>query len=535
MTDNPSYRGGQGQGRPGDEYYDDRYARPQEDRATPARTRRGRLPARAGRLPAPSRAATPTTAADQALPDQRGGYPEQGGYPDQRGGYPDQGGYPTSAAATRASGGYPDQGGYPTSAAATPTSAAATAAGPAGGYGGQQRQGGYDAGDYGRPAPAAGYGALRRLRAPAGRLRPYPGRPAYPDQGGYGTPSQRRRLPRAGRRLRPGLRRRPGIRPAGLRPARLRPLRRRPAVRRLRAAAGYAEPGRDYDYGQPPRRRLRPRRLRPGRLPAAGADGHPAARRRQRPHLPAARGRQRHRPRPGRAVPAARHRRVASPPGDPVGRPGRAAVRPQLHQRHHRQQRAGAGVAAGRRRRDPAGPLRDHRPHPLSHAGRASAAVLRPRVDRRPSIVTLPKCSGTVRRDGDAGRRGRQMQGLVLQLTRAGFLMLLWLFIWSVLRILRTDIYAPTGAVMVRRGLGVARHAAAVAPAPDTRPLSGGDRRGAGRHPHHAGRPAGADRPRRRLHAGAHRRLRLDAARPAVSARLGMVRRRSRIDQRHIP
>ena len=47
------------------------------------------------------------------------------------------------------------------------------------------------------------------------------------------------------------------------------------------------------------------------------------------------------------------------------------------------------------------------------------------------------------------------MQGLVLQLSRAGFLMLLWLFIWSVLRILRTDIYAPTGAVMVRRGLAL--------------------------------------------------------------------------------
>jgi len=31
------------------------------------------------------------------------------------------------------------------------------------------------------------------------------------------------------------------------------------------------------------------------------------------------------------------------------------------------------------------------------------------------------------------------MQGLVLQLTRAGFLMLLWLFIWSVLRILRNS------------------------------------------------------------------------------------------------
>jgi pSer/pThr/pTyr-binding forkhead associated (FHA) protein len=47
------------------------------------------------------------------------------------------------------------------------------------------------------------------------------------------------------------------------------------------------------------------------------------------------------------------------------------------------------------------------------------------------------------------------MQGLVLQLTRAGFLLLLWLFIWSVLRILKTDIYAPTGAVMVRRGLAL--------------------------------------------------------------------------------
>lgn len=47
------------------------------------------------------------------------------------------------------------------------------------------------------------------------------------------------------------------------------------------------------------------------------------------------------------------------------------------------------------------------------------------------------------------------MQGLVLQLTRAGFLLLLWVFIWSVLRILRTDIYAPSGAVMARRGLAL--------------------------------------------------------------------------------
>ena len=47
------------------------------------------------------------------------------------------------------------------------------------------------------------------------------------------------------------------------------------------------------------------------------------------------------------------------------------------------------------------------------------------------------------------------MQGIVLQLTRVGFLLLLWLFIWSVLRILRTDLYAPTGAVMVKRGLAL--------------------------------------------------------------------------------
>jgi len=33
--------------------------------------------------------------------------------------------------------------------------------------------------------------------------------------------------------------------------------------------------------------------------------------------------------------------------------------------------------------------------------------------------------------------------------------LLLWLFIFAVLRILRTDIYAPTGAVMVRRGLAL--------------------------------------------------------------------------------
>ena len=97
------------------------------------------------------------------------------------------------------------------------------------------------------------------------------------------------------------------------------------------------------------------------------------------------------------------------------------------------------------------------------------------------------------------------MQGLVLQLTRSGFL-LLWLFIWSVLRILRTDIYAPTGrswsaAAALRAPLlpsqhrHGARHLVVTEGAAGTRITLGS--------------PAGADRPGRRLDAGAHRRLRL--------------------------
>ena len=61
------------------------------------------------------------------------------------------------------------------------------------------------------------------------------------------------------------------------------------------------------------------------------------------------------------------------------------------------------------------------------------------------------------------------MQGLVLQLTRVGFLLLLWLFIWSVLRILRTDIYAPTGAVMAN---AVANALASFGAMPTALPLS---------------------------------------------------------------
>ncbi|TSD99218.1 FHA domain-containing protein [Skermania sp. ID1734] len=43
------------------------------------------------------------------------------------------------------------------------------------------------------------------------------------------------------------------------------------------------------------------------------------------------------------------------------------------------------------------------------------------------------------------------MQGLILQLTRAGFLLLLWLFVWAVLRTLRSDIYAASGIRLAPR------------------------------------------------------------------------------------
>ena len=78
MTDNPSYRGGQGPGQPGDDYYD---VRPPGRGAPRARTRRsqgGYPPAPAAGQPAaaapaatPSRAATPTRAATRTRATRR--------------------------------------------------------------------------------------------------------------------------------------------------------------------------------------------------------------------------------------------------------------------------------------------------------------------------------------------------------------------------------------------------------------------------------------------------------------------------------
>ncbi|MCV7169563.1 DUF3662 domain-containing protein, partial [Mycobacterium manitobense] len=114
MTDNPTYRGGgQGQGRPGDEYYDERYGRQGDDPRA-------------------------------AYPPEQGGYPaQQGGEPNYppRGGYPEQGGYPDGGGYPEGGGGYPDQGGYP-----PPSYEQRGPAGP-GGYGpppGPPPAGGYD-------------------------------------------------------------------------------------------------------------------------------------------------------------------------------------------------------------------------------------------------------------------------------------------------------------------------------------------------------------------------------------------------------
>ena len=154
MTDNPY---GQGQGRPGDEYYDDQY-RPQEEPRPAA--------------PEPQRAAYPP---EQGYPpNYEQGYPPRPAYPDQGGYYP-QGYEQRPPAPGYGAPGY-DQG-YRN---APPPGYGQPQYGPPPGYG--PPAGDYDYGNQGRPAPRydePGYG------------RPEP-RPAYPDQGyqqpGYGRP-----------------------------------------------------------------------------------------------------------------------------------------------------------------------------------------------------------------------------------------------------------------------------------------------------------------------------------------------------------
>ena len=206
MTDNPSYRG-PGQGRPGDEYYDDRYARPQEEpRGGPepqgGPDPRGGYPPEQAGYP-PQQGYPPPRHPDQGgYPEQRGGYPDQGGYPEQRGyseqrGYQEPAGYPDPQAGYQDPGGYPDQGqgGYPPPSYEQRPPAPAPAPAPAG-YGDQGYRPG---GAYTPPGPPGGgqpgYGGYGDYapgaRGPArqdetGYAQPEPEqRPAYPEGGGY--------------------------------------------------------------------------------------------------------------------------------------------------------------------------------------------------------------------------------------------------------------------------------------------------------------------------------------------------------------
>ena len=171
MTDNPSYRGEPGQGRPGDEYYDDQYGRPQEEQR-PAYPEQGGYP--------PSY--------EQGYPP-RPAYPAQGGYPDpgygqpqgQPHGQPHGQGYAPNPYEQRPPG-YPPQGGAPG------YEQGYRPAPPPPHYG-QQTYGPPPGGGYAPPAGEYDYGRPRHDEPGYGRPEP---RPAYPDQGyqqpGYGQP-----------------------------------------------------------------------------------------------------------------------------------------------------------------------------------------------------------------------------------------------------------------------------------------------------------------------------------------------------------
>ncbi len=201
MTDNPNYRG---QGRPGDEYYDDQYGRPQED-------------PRAGAPDAPR----PPYVPEQGYPPgyEQGGYPPRQGYPEQ-GGYPDQGyGYgghdrPAAAPGYGAPGydqgyrpapqgyGAPQYGPPPGSGYAPPAGeydygrqAPGRHEGP--GYGYEQQRPGYQDPGYQQPGYGGGYGRSEYGQPDygpydQGGYPPPPAAPAAPaaPEYGYGQPEQ---------------------------------------------------------------------------------------------------------------------------------------------------------------------------------------------------------------------------------------------------------------------------------------------------------------------------------------------------------
>lgn len=165
MTDNPTYRGGHGQGQPGDEHYDN--GRQGEEGHAPY---------------PPEQPAYPPQSGQGQPPPPTGGYPDQGGYSD-RGGYPDQG-YPPPSYEQRPPSGYGPPAGPPAGGGHTdqgyrppPPPGYGPPAGPPAGYG-PPDQGGYD---YGRPPAPPRSEEYGRPES----SRPEAPRPSYPDQGGY--------------------------------------------------------------------------------------------------------------------------------------------------------------------------------------------------------------------------------------------------------------------------------------------------------------------------------------------------------------
>lgn len=193
MSDNPSYRGDQGQGQPADDYYDERYGRPQDEpRGAAPEPRAPYQPEQGG----PGSYAPPN---EPGYPP-RGGYPEQGGY--QQGYAPSGQGYEQRPPAGYG-GGY-DQGyrqpppgyGPPPSAPYGPPPGGQGHGAPSNDYDYGRPPGRHEEPGYGRPEPRPAYPDYERQQGygqPGNYGRPEYGQPEYPryDQGGYPEPAGR--------------------------------------------------------------------------------------------------------------------------------------------------------------------------------------------------------------------------------------------------------------------------------------------------------------------------------------------------------
>ena len=326
MSDNPSYRGDQGQGRPADEPYDERYARPQEEPRAGAPEQRGPVPARAGWLRPAERARLPPAG---RLP-RAGRLPGPGLRPGRL-----RAATPGRRLRRRLRTGLP--------------SAPARLRTPAGG--------------------ALRPSARWRLRRPAAqRLRLRPPHPVATRSPATAVPSRARPT-----RIRAATSSRATAAATAV------PTTASPSTPATSRVVTPSPPARDYDYGQPAGRRLR-RRLRaagPARVPVHRPRASPcssttaAAAPTSCAKAPTSigRGQDAQFRLPDTGV-SRRHLEIRWD--------GQVALLsgPELDQRDDGQQRARPGVAAGRRGRHPAGPLRDHRPRSLRSAGATGLAGL---------------------------------------------------------------------------------------------------------------------------------------------------------------